>query len=177
MFNLDTPITVICDEATPEKECVVRFPSDGEWRQWACDCGLRRSSQRGRPAKWQLACAALFRKIRTDSGPSLTSKEIEAVIERLASTELLAFERDRGELVIKLRVIGADTTHRLRLPTVQERQASSTAIFRDRQRHFDVAVALYDNLLVSVEGYAGSVPAIHKVAIIADESEHHLSKS
>jgi hypothetical protein len=30
---------------------------------------------------------------------------------------------------------------------------------------------------VSVEGYAGSVPAIHKVAIIADESEHHLSKS
>jgi hypothetical protein len=91
-------------------------------------------------------------------------------------TTVTNVEREGINYRIEMKVPGARVTHGLRMPTAKEMQdheRASTSIVAARRsvetRAFlEPSGALYDNLHVSHDGYAGAVPIVHKSAAVSE---------
>mgnify|MGYP001574031363 CR=1 FL=1 len=164
------------------KACVVRFPTDAEWRARArAQRTMREHLGRGKSQYRVLnaddANADLFVQIRVDKdGPEFDAAEASAAIARLERWEPGDSEREGDTYRIRAKVPGAQVVYVLRMPKQSEMAAFSRASMRviegrrsQELRFFlEPGEELFDKLLVSSEGYAeaGGVPAIHKDAAV-----------
>src|ERR1035437_6422740 len=150
-----------------EKQCEVRFPSDEEWCGWArAQRPVRHFLGRGKSQSEDVDLpkinAELFAKIRTDKeGPEFDDAEAGMVIGRIERCAVAGVERE---------------VHVLRMPTAKEMQdheRASTSVVAARRsvetRAFlEPSGALYDKLHISHDGYAGTVPIVHKSAAVSE---------
>jgi hypothetical protein len=174
-------ITIIYDECQPEKQCRVRWPSDQEWIEWAS--GQRFRQRRGRYIGTERRSSALFRKIRVDqAGVRFTDREINAVILMLQRSETVNLEREGEELRITFKTFRGISEHVLRLPTVHELTVHYAAAGSRTQSIWRIdslgpTAKLYDVLHIRHVGYAGDVPIMDKVGVIADVIQQIMTDS
>jgi hypothetical protein len=169
-----------------EKRCEVRFPTDEEWCGWArAQRTIRHFLGRGKSQSEDIDLprinAELFAKIRLDKdGPAFDDAEAGMVIGRVERTNITGIEREGNNYRIAMKVPGARVMHVLRMPTakeMQEHEKASTSVMAARRsvetRAFlEPSGALYDKLHVSHEGYAGTVPIVHKSASVSEVIAH-----
>jgi hypothetical protein len=162
------------------KCCVLRFPTDAEWCAWGRkQRSIRRSLGRGKTQIDSLnsdeANFELFGKIRSDKdGVEYNAAEASAAITRLQRAQVQDIEREGDTYRISLIVIGAATTHVLRMPAQEEvdahEKASVSVVSGSRAQEIrtflDPAGPFYDSLLVSKQGYSSFVPIVHKAVIL-----------
>jgi hypothetical protein len=167
------------------KRATVRFPTDTEWSELARKkVQIRRFLGRdksqldlGTPERMD---ADLFNRIRIQAeGDTTTWDEAEAsaVIDRLERCEVEegGVERAGNTFAIAMKVPGAHVIHTLKMPTEKQKlEYGRSAIkitdgknMRETRVNLDASGRLWDELLVSTEGYSGDVPVIHKdVALV-----------
>jgi len=165
-----------------DKTCRVRFPTDEEWIARAAKQRLvRRMLGRGKssydaPAD-DTANLELLQEIRKDAdGEPFDEAEAANIIARLERVASLDVERIADEYQIGLGVPGGATLHVLRIPSqkdVLEYSRASLHVTEARSRQeirvsLQPAGKLYDKLAIRTEGYAGSVPIVHKAAAITE---------
>lgn len=165
-----------------EKRSEVRFPSDEEWCNWArAQRTVRHFLGRGKSQSQEVNLpqinAELFAKIRLDKdGPEFDEAEAGMVIGRIERCTVINVEREGINYRIEMKVPGARVVHVLRMPTAKEMQdheraSSSTVAARrsiETRAFLEPSGVLYDKLHVSHEGYAGTVPVVHKSAAVSE---------
>ncbi len=156
------------------KTAVVRWPTDEEFAARAKARKIvRKTLGRGKTSTDTMghaeADAELWKRIVIEAPEGIDEAEIGAFLARLTFTDALEVERHGGEITITLQVTdftrGGDpvfvTRHTLRLPTQRQiRDYSLRSVSRVDQGRQQVITTkleaggeLYDQLLVSVEGY------------------------
>lgn len=132
-----------------------------------------------------------FEAIRLDkSGEAFDEYEIEFAIEKVLWLKIEPYERDADEYVVRLRTYWGEIVHRCRIPLTREIQTYRENVYKSRElrhgmeeRRFppEVSSALYDAIIVSVEGYApqfnvpqGSTNGAGSHAIQGDELKAFL---
>ena len=98
------------------------------------------------------------------------------VIGRVERSQVTDIQREGVNYRIEMKVPGARVTHVLCMPTAKEMQdheRASTSVVAARRsvetRAFlEPSGALYDKLHISHDGYAGTVPIVHKSAAVSE---------
>jgi hypothetical protein len=183
LFDAGREISIRIPGPSGMKTAVVRFPTDQEWADRAAAQKLvirqlGRDQTTTEPIGAEAKDLDLFQAIRIDQdGAVFDQYEASLVISRISRSEAGEPIMDGATYRIPLTVPGAQTEHVLRVPTVaqvaQYRRASATAVTTRRgmseiRTRLQPAGDLYDDLFVSVSGYAGAVPLIHKSAVLSE---------
>jgi hypothetical protein len=167
-------------------KCAVRFPTDKQWieRQKHVRIqvqNLGRDKSRTQGIVNEEHDLELFKAIRIEGGEDFDEYEGSHVITLLTKAEAAA-TGSAGGVDVRLKVFGGrETVHSLRAPRRKQIVNYSEAHWkvtdgkacRTIQVALETSAQLYDQLVVSTEGYAdGSpVPIIHKNAVITELME------
>jgi len=180
-FDSTGPIQIKLQGPEGLKEIVVRFPSDEEWieRQRKRKIIIKRL---GRNISETFTPDAeendlvLLQKIRVDKdGPEIDAFEAERIIEDISKCEVEDIVQEGTVYKVSIRVPGAITEHRLRMPSSKElityRRNFSRALDLpfNRQRlivNLGAAGELDAKLRQGTEGYKGPVPIIHQAIAV-----------
>jgi len=175
-----------------EKKCVLRYPTDEEWRELykgrhAVDHMLGRGKVQSDLVGAEAAAMKLFQKIRQDKdGAAFDEAEAAVAIFKLENCDAVSCVREGDDFIVTLRVylgvVERDSkkleayqrvVHRVMMPT----QAQLLAYSRgsrplaiavrstiERRRRLEPATELYAQIGAAAAGYAegSSVPIIHK---------------
>ena len=166
-----------------KKRCVVRFPTDDEWAARAVkQVAVRHTLGRGESELKVAPTGAdleLLKKIRIPDEANATFDDAEAsvILNRLERAEVLGVEENAEGFTVTLRVLGdKEVSATLRMPTA----AQVLAYSRDAVRAVDArrlqriyvklppGAELFDALKVRHEGYADSIPIVHKCTIVGE---------
>ena len=98
------------------------------------------------------------------------------VVGRIERCTVNQVEREGINYRIEMKVPGARVLHVLRMPTAKEMQdheraSSSTVAARrsvETRAFLEPSGVLYDKVHISHEGYAGTVPIVHKSAAVSE---------
>ena len=182
MLDLSKPITVPILSGT-EKRCRVTFPTDAQWCERARKQRVirhflgRGKSQTDDDSETDRLNFELLSKIRQDQdGPVLTPAEATLVLSILERARVATVDREGNGYRIVLKTALGEVTHVVGIPTaeqmlVHERQSTKTTEGRRNQEirgFLEPSGELYDKIAVSQEGYAGAVPIVHKVSVVAE---------
>jgi hypothetical protein len=153
----------------PRKSAGLRLPTSEEItaymntvRTLVRQMGRGKSESEVKPN--QEAERKLFDAIRLDkSGEAFDEYEVSKAIETVLWLKIEPYERDADQYVVKIVTYWGTTVHRCRIPLTREIQAYRENVYKSREmrhgmeeRRFppEVSSALYDAIIVSVEGYA-----------------------
>jgi len=181
MFNSSKLFRVPIQSGT-RKDAVVRFPSDSEFCERARkQRSIRRFLGRGKSEAEAIDStsidAELFERIRNDKdGVFFDASEAAAVLGKLERATVESCEREGDDFRIVLKVPGAVTEHLVRMPTRKEMDRHETASVKvtgarraqEIRGFLEPSGDLYDAITKEVGGYEGSVPVVHKVAVVAE---------
>lgn len=189
MFDPAQPIALKLLAPDGLKRIQVRFPTDEEWidrqrRRKVIIKQLGRGVSETTIPNAEEVDAELFRKIRLGDD-EVDPYEASRIIEQLSQADVDDVLPEPGGLRVVLRVPGGTTVHVLRMPSAKDvieyRRGFARILdlpFNRQELTINLAAAgaLYQKLVQSTEGYAGSVPIIHqavaaKAAIDALEAE------
>jgi hypothetical protein len=182
MLDLSKPITVPILSGT-QKRCRVQFPSDAQWCERARKQRVirhflgRGKSQTDDDSETDRLNFELLSKIRQDQdGPILTPAEATLVLGKLERARVATVDREGNGYRIVLKTALGEVTHVVGIPTAEqmlahERQSTKTTEGRRNQEirgFLEPSGELYDKIAVSQDGYAGAVPIVHKVSVVAE---------
>jgi len=182
MFDTNRELELTIPSPDGGKTVAVRFPTDDQWIERMRKLRtVVRTIGRGKTSteieNSEEVDSDLVNAVRINAdGPALDGAEASAVIDRISRADADEAEREGSEYRIRLRVPGAVTLHRLRMPSQKEildyrRSAVSVLDGRRRQEiriNLRAAGDLYDKLKTGLEGYAGDVPIVHKSAVVSE---------
>ena len=180
VFDASRPIAINLRTPDGVKTIRVRFPTDEEWierqrRRKAIIKQLGRGMSETTVANGEDVDAAMVAKIRSEETPEIDPFEAMKVIEQLAQADVDDVVPEGDSFRITLRVLGATTTHLLKMPSqkdvVDHRRAVARVLdlpYGRQELRINIApvAALYKKLVVSSEGYAGEVPIIHQAVAV-----------
>lgn len=185
MFDANREIRMdVENREAPEgkKTCQVRWPTEEQWLRY--NGQLRLITKPGADGVGSMneiegdavAEEELYKGIVVSEEPALDASERSEVIDRLQWQRLREVKREGDVVVVKIGVPGAETVHRLAIPTAAEkknyRNAIPAAVDLGRDKtvmYLTIApqVKFYDVLNRGAEGYVdGIVPPIHKATAI-----------
>jgi hypothetical protein len=181
MFDTTQEIDIRVTAPEGDKNVTVRFPNDEELAARSAKTKLVvRQLSRGKsmtePQANEKLDLELFEKIKV-SGAELDEYEAAQVIGRLVRCEVTDSAREGNTFRVDLKVHGAETMHILKIPSARQaqqygRQAISVIEGRhglqEMKLNLSAAAKLYDDLVISAEGYAGVTPLPHKSAVISE---------
>jgi hypothetical protein len=180
VFDASRPISINLRTPTGVKTLKVRFPSDDEWterqrRRKVTIKQLGRGVSETIVANGEDVDSALLEKIREGDEPEVDPFEAVKVIEQLSLAEVDDVVPDADSFRVQLRVLGAVTTHVLKMPSAKDVFEYRRSFARvldlpyNRQEltiNIAAAAALYKKLAVTTEGYAADVPVIHQAVAV-----------
>jgi len=157
-----------------------RFPTDDEWAERQRRRKIivkqlgRQMSETTVPHNEEID-AALLAKIRTEESPEVDAFEAQKVIEQLATCDVDDVVLAGNAFRVTLRVLGASTTHLIKMPSAKDVNQYRTGFarvldlpFGRQELTINVRAAgdLYKKLIDATEGYAGDVPIIHQAVAV-----------
>ena len=156
------------------QKVTLRFPTDQEWLTYH---KARKVIDKGRETEVKNAAEAelaLVGAIAPQAAADLDVDQRAMICGRLVSSTIEAADIEGPEIAVGLRFFGGYTTHRLKMPSagqLKRAEAATVPIALNHGRteyrtNIETIAALYDELKVSVEGYAAGTPIVHKVAVI-----------
>lgn len=175
------------------KKCVVRWPSDDQWRRRAKQSRIRqeltgRDKGKSAPLGVEAAALEMFEAIRLDSGEPFDGAEALEVVDRLEFCELWEGEDGEASLEVtaeKITVRMAALKHRgkpvftgllhvMRMPSMQQMRAyrlgcvQITPVRRGSEmtQPLEPGAALFDAIVERSQGYQQSVPIVHKDFVV-----------
>jgi hypothetical protein len=180
LFDSTRPITINLRGPEGVKALHVRFPTDDEWaerqrRRKVVIKQLGRGISETTVANGEDVDAALLAKIRAEDTPEVDPFEAMRVIDQLSQADVDDVIPEAGGFRVTLRVLGATTTHVLKMPSAKDvfdyRRGFARVLDLPYNRqeltiNLAAASALYKRLLQSAEGYAGDVPIIHQAVAV-----------
>ena len=180
LFDAARPVAIQLLTPDGTKTVRVRFPSDDEWaerqrRRKVIIKNLGRGISETTIPNGEEIDAALLAKIRTAEEPEVDAFEAQRVIDQLAMCEVDDVVLAGGSFRVTTRVLGATTTHLLKMPSAKDANQYRRGFFRildlpfNRQEitiNLRVAGELYKKLAESAEGYAGEVPLPHQAIAV-----------
>jgi len=179
-FDATRPVAVNLRTPGGLKTVRVRFPSDEEWieRQRRRKVSIK---QLGRGASETIIPgsedldAALVAKIRLEETPEVDPFEAMKIIEHLGLAEVDDVVPEGDSFRVTLRVLGATTTHLLKMPSAKDvfeyRRGFARVLDLPHGRqeltiNIAPAAVLYKKLVTTTEGYVGEVPIIHQAVAV-----------
>jgi hypothetical protein len=168
----------------PPKQAVLRLPKPEELMTYLSaqkslyrDLGRRmgESEEVSTPKEDQ----KLFTAMRIDRGVEFDDAEALLAISQITRHRVVSCEQDGLTYVIKLQVIGGETTHTVAIPFQSDLQEYRRYVYKSRdlphgveERRFppEVPVKLYDKIIKSTTGYVDGVPVPphHKRSVIGE---------
>lgn len=156
------------------QKVTLRFPADQEWLAYH---KARKVIDRGRETEVKNAAEAelaLVGAIAPQAAADLDVDQRAMICGRLVSSAIEAADIEGPEIAVGLRFFGGYTTHRLKMPSagqLKRAEAATVPIALNHGRteyrtNIETIAAIYDDLKVTVEGYAAGTPIVHKVAVI-----------
>ena len=156
------------------QKVTLRFPTDQEWLAYH---KARKVIDKGRETEVKNAAEAelaLVGAIAPQAAADLDVDQRAMICGRLVSSTIEAADIEGPEITIGLRFFGGYTTHRLKMPSagqLKRAEAATVPIALNHGRteyrtNIETIAAIYDDLKVTVEGYAAGTPIVHKVAVI-----------
>jgi hypothetical protein len=123
------------------------------------------------------ADAALVAKIRVpeENAPEVDPFEATRIIEQLSQAEVDDVVSAGGSFRVVTRVLGATTTHLLKMPSAKDvieyRRGFARVLdlpYNKQELTINLAAAggLYKKLITATEGYAGDAPVIHQAVAV-----------
>ena len=180
----DVMRTVVMNLRTPAgtKTVRVRFPSDDEWaerqrRRKIIIKNLGRNVSETIIPNAEEVDAALLAKIRVPDEEAVDVDPFEAakLIEQLSQCEVDDVVPTGDSFRVITRVLGATTTHLLRMPSAKDvfeyRRGFARILdlpFNKQELTLNLKVAgeLYKRLVQATEGYSGEPPLIHQAVAV-----------
>ena len=163
------------------KICTVRYPTDAEWSERMRHLKLLRTPLGREKFLSEIpdrvsADAALFAKICLDKDSGFDECEASAVISQIDGCRVIETDRAGENFRVVLEDAGETMIHILRGPTQRAKmdyERAETRMISGRRTdeftaYLEPAADLFGKLTVSVEGYAGAVPIVHKYAVIRE---------
>jgi hypothetical protein len=158
----------------------LRFPTDDEWierqrRRKAIVKDLGRGITETTVVNGEDVDAALVAKLRTEHEPEIDPFEAMKIMEQVSQADVDDVLTEGDTFRVVLRVLGATTTHVLKMPSQKdavEHQRSFARVLglpygrQELRINIAPAGALYKKLLVSAEGYEGPVPIVHQAVAV-----------
>ena len=180
VFDVTRPVAINLRTPDGVKTIRVRFPSDQEWterqrRRKIIIKNLGRGISETTVINAEDVDAALLAKIRTEDEPEVDAFEAARVVEQLAVAEVEDAVPIGDAFRVTLRVLGAVTTHLLRVPSAKDvidyRRGFARVLdmpFNRQELTINARIAgdLYKKLVQATEGYVGEVPVIHQMAAV-----------
>jgi hypothetical protein len=180
VFDASRPISINLRTPAGVKTLKVRFPSDYEWierqrRRKVTIKQLGRGVSETIIANGEDVDAALLAKIREGDEPEVDPFEAVKVIEQLSLAEVDDVTPEANSFRVQLRVLGAVTTHVLKMPSAKDVFEYRRSFARvldlpyNRQEltiNIAAAAALYKKLATTTEGYVGDIPIIHQAVAV-----------
>lgn len=180
VFDAARPVAVQLRGPDGVKTVRVRFPSDDEWaerqrRRKVIVKQLGRGVSETTIPSGEEIDAAMLAKIRTEEAPVVDAFEALKVIEQLATCDVDDVVLAGDAFQVTLRVLGATTTHLLKMPSAKDvnqyRRGFARVLdlpFNRQELTINVRAAgdLYKKLIESTEGYAGDAPIIHQAVAV-----------
>lgn len=179
MFDVNNlTITVPIRLATGKADITVRWPTDEEW---AAHRRRRKIFQKslGRGATETdidsaEADAKLYEAIKQNGAPPLSTGETNYVIDQISQCDVSNVELHAQDAEVQLSIPMNEVKHIVRIPTMDEVRALQRAnrlislpYGRSEIRtSLEPSAALWDKCGGRGEGYAGTVPNLHKDAAI-----------
>jgi hypothetical protein len=180
LFDATRPVAIQLLTPDGVKTVRVRFPSDDEWaerqrRRKVIVKNLGRGISETTIPNGEDIDAALLAKIRSEEEPEVDPFEAQKVIDQLGMCEVDDVVLAGGSFRVTTRVLGATTTHLLKMPSAKDVNQYKRGFFRildlpfNRQEitiNMRVAGELYKKLAEAAEGYVGDVPLPHQAIAV-----------
>jgi hypothetical protein len=180
LFDAARPVAIQLRGPDGVKTVRVRFPSDDEWaerqrRRKVIVKQLGRGISETTIPNGEDIDAAMLAKIRTEEEPEVDAFEAQKVIEQLATCDVDDVVMDGDVFRVTLRVLGATTTHLIKMPSAKDvnqyRRGFARVLdlpFNRQELTINVSAAgdLYKKLIEATEGYAGDAPIIHQAVAL-----------
>lgn len=160
-------------------ETVVKFPTDEQWLEYhrsrrVIEKSLGRNQSEVTIVGGEQAAAKLFSSVANGSAGKLDSSQVEIVIDRMASVKVESVEDEGGSYRVMLRFFAGSGAHVLKMPTAKQMKEAeaATRVIGGKFGSTEIRVnleafsALYGEMAISSEGYAGPVPILHKHAAV-----------
>jgi hypothetical protein len=161
------------------KTVMVRWPTDAEW----CDRNRKHriiSRQLGRDKSESSgygldeANAELLQRIAVEPIEADPAEATE-IISRLESLRVVESSINGDRVAVRLRAMGEDLNHELKIPTARQKSEYFKASMRllvvkggrEYRQQLEPSGSLYDALVLKAEGYSGPVPIVHKDAALS----------
>ena len=180
VFDASRPLTLNLRAPEGMKTINLRFPTDDEWierqrRRKAIVKDLGRGMTETTVVNGEEVDAALVAKLRTEHEPEIDPFEAMKIMEQVSQADVDDVLTEGDTFRVVLRVLGATTTHVLKMPSQKdavEHQRSFARVLglpygrQELRINIAPAGALYKKLLVSAEGYEGPVPIVHQAVAV-----------
>jgi hypothetical protein len=181
MFDIESPIEfpVFRTASAGPASVVVRWPTDEEWtanrrQRKVMMQSLGRGVNEQIPVDSGAADLKLYELIKLNGAPPLTGGEATRVVDAIAACDILGVDLGAADADVQLQIITGGARHFLKVPTIDQVTAmqKTTRMLNLQYGRFELranieaSARLWDACLLKVEGYAGSVPIIHKDAAI-----------
>ena len=156
----------------------MRWPADDEWAAHRKRSKLL-MRQLGRGASevdndTSAADLKLYETIKLNGAPPLSQGEATSIIRAIGKAEVVDCRLGADEAEAELQILTGRVHHTVRIPTMDEvRKLNKTTKYitlqynsQEVRTSVEAGAALYDACGGKADGYAGSVPNIHKDAVI-----------
>ncbi len=161
------------------KEAVVKFPTDEQWLEYhrgrrVIEKSLGRSQSEATVIGADHAASRLFSSIANGSAGTLDNDQIEMLVNRMAFSKVEAVEDEGGSYRVTLKFFAGISAHVLKMPSAKQMKEAEAAhrVINGKFNASEIRVnletfaALYKEMVVRAEGYAGDVPILHKHAVV-----------
>lgn len=180
MFDNTAEVPVCVTSPSGDKEVLVRYPEDELLIERAGKIKVLRKFIGGGQVKTEVpndikVTANIYDRIFV-SGPELDEYEKNDVVNRLCACQVTESTREAGVFQVILWTPMCSTVHNMRVPSSknarQYQDFAQEVVGEGKQLRYTTNLKwiaqLYDELMVSVEGYTAGVPACHKSEIVTE---------
>ena len=177
MFDTTQPLKTKIPIGGKMEVVSLRFPTDQEWLEYhrtrrVIDQNLGRGKSETSVERAADAATTLFQKISDQQIPPAAA---ELVINKLARVETVSAVSEDGGYRVAVEFFGGQqASHLLRMPSAEhlKRSDAATRVIGDGKRaeyRIDLSAfaQMYQELVISAEGYSGPVPLFHKQTAVA----------
>lgn len=180
MFNTKAIIEFEIPTAEGMKLAKLRWPTDEEWaarslKRKIIQKNIGRGQTQIESVDYSAVDLELLNTVAQEGSAELDGYEAQMLLERISHAEVIDLERQGGQYKITLATAAGDTAHMLKVPSAREIMEHRRSFARvvdlpyGRQQiivNLPAAGSTYDKLWDAAEGYTGSVPLVHKSAVV-----------
>jgi hypothetical protein len=176
MFKRDIEFSIPIVTPKGVQKAILKYPTDDQiMRCVRAQKILTPDSGRATIPNQETMDARLFDAVRIDAdGPQFDEYEKSEAIGRLLKAIPAGYEQEPDGFVIRIQVPGGETEHHVRIPStkqirtyqlayVQSRRSGS---YMERVRNLQAVLDFYEEISLSADGYEGSIPVVHKEAVV-----------